>query len=269
MIMISERWIRAVVASGALLCTTHAHAHFKLLKPASWLNEDQLGGPQKGSPCGPGNSKPFIGDDKQPNPVSDAVTTFHAGETITVEMDETVYHPGYFRISLAKTTAAEATSEDFPDPALTDPVACYYDKAAVKSAPHDNVLGDGLFTAEAKSAVGRQLKQEVKLPDEPCDQCTLQIVQVMDGHGASSCFYYHCADIKIVAADGDSGGAGSAGRATSNAAGSAGGATPASSEDDGGCSVSHAGAQSSTAAAWCLSLGLAVVLARRRRSAHR
>jgi hypothetical protein len=268
MTMISERWVLGVVASATLLCTGHAHAHFKLLKPASWLNEDSLGGPQKGSPCGPGNSKPFIGDDKQPNPVSDATTTFRAGETITVELDETVYHPGYFRISLAKTTAAEATSENFPDPALTDPVACFYDKAAVKTAPHDNVLGDGLFTAEAKSAVGRQLKQEVKLPDEPCDHCTLQIVQVMDGHGASSCFYYHCANIQIVAADGDSGGAGSAGHAPSNAAGSAGGASPASSEDDGGCSVSYAGARSSAAAAWCF-LGVAVVLARRRRSARR
>jgi hypothetical protein len=266
MIRISERWISGAIAAAALSCTTHAHAHFKLLQPASWLNEDDLGGPQKGSPCGPGNSRPFIGDDKQPAPLSNSVTTFHTGETITVELDETVYHPGYFRISFARTTAANATSKDFPDPALTDPMGCYYDKAAVKTAAHDDVLADGLFMAEAKSAEGRQLKQDVKLPDEPCDGCSLQIVQVMEGHGASSCFYFHCADIKIVAANGASG-AGAAGHASSNDAGSSGAASPesASSKDDGGCSLSRPGARSPAAAAWCL-LGLAAVFARRRRT---
>src|SRR3954466_2567799 len=118
MIRISQRWISGAIAVAALSWTTHAHAHFKLLQPASWLNEDALGGPQKGSPCGPGNTRPFLGDDVQPIPTGDTVTTFHAGETIKLQLQETVYHPGYFRVSFAPVAAADATSSEFPDPAL-------------------------------------------------------------------------------------------------------------------------------------------------------
>ena len=189
-----------------LLCSGTAHAHFKLLQPASWLNEDHLGGPQKGSPCGPGNTRPFIGDDVKPVPVSGAVTSFTAGQTISVQWQETVYHPGYFRIAIAKHQAAAADGGDFPDPPLTDTENCHFDHAALRTSPHDNVLADGLFQATEMSAQPRSFQQQVKLPDEPCDTCSLQVVQVMEGHPASSCFYFHCADIKIApkkaAADG-------------------------------------------------------------------
>jgi hypothetical protein len=278
---------RAATSLALLSCATHAHAHIKQLKPASWLIESNLGAPQKGSPCGPGDARPFIGDDVQPIPVSDAVTTFRAGETIAVEWDETVYHPGYFRISLARTRAAEATSEDFPDPPLIDPMACTFDEAAVATTPHDNVLADGLFKSTEVFGEGRSLKHEVTLPDEPCDHCTLQIVQVMKDHGGSSCFYFHCAEIEIVAAGeggsdagaaGSAAGAGAAGAKAADAGPSgSGGRTDAGSPDkrsDGaaedsdsdGCAVSHAGAGSSAAAGWCL-LGIALAYyGRRRRS---
>jgi hypothetical protein len=250
-----KRWITGGLASFALLCSAQAHAHFKQLAPASWLNQDALGGPQKGSPCGPGNTRPFIGDDVQPIPASNAVTTFHAGETITVRWQETVYHPGYFRISLAPVHAADATSSDFPNPALTDPDNCHYDPAAVQTVPHDNVLADGLFMVDDQNGSNRSLMQDVKLPDEPCDHCTLQVVQVMEGHPAASCFYFHCAEIKILPA------------AMSGAAGTgaaaAGSSAPASTQKSSGCSVTNAGAASSTAVAWCL-LALAVLRARRR-----
>jgi Lytic polysaccharide mono-oxygenase, cellulose-degrading len=251
-----EQRIAGALMCLMVLCTTHAHAHFKLLKPTSWLTEDELGGPQKGSPCGSGNTRPFIGDDVQPIPASDAVTTFHAGETITVELQETVYHPGYFRISVAPTSAADATSADFPDPPLTDPVDCHYDHAAVQTHPHEDVLADGIFMAAEQNGTNRSLRQEVKLPSEPCESCTLQVVQVMEGHPASSCFYFHCADIKILPASGSAG--------SGTAGGTAGTSGTGGKTDSGGCSVARAGARSSTAAAWCL-LGLASVFYRRRR----
>jgi hypothetical protein len=274
--MTRERWIGAVLMSVALLSTSYAHAHFKLLKPSSWLNEDELGGPQKGSPCGPGNAMPFVGDDMNPSPLSKAVTTFHAGETVTVELKETVYHPGYFRVSFAPKKAADATTADFPNPALTDPQACIYDKSAVKSAPHDNVLADGMFMVDSQNGTGRSLMQDVKLPNEPCEECSLQVVQVMEMHGGSSCYYFHCADIKIVAAEG-----GSAGSTPSETAGSmsagTGATTPAkpttptkpnaTNTSDSGCSIARLGARESAKAAWCL-VGVAAVLLRRRR-AHR
>ncbi|HKP61318.1 MAG TPA: SCE4755 family polysaccharide monooxygenase-like protein, partial [Polyangiales bacterium] len=182
--------IAATLTSAVLLCSAPVYAHFKQLQPASWLNEDELGAPQKGSPCGPGNSRPFIGDDVQPIPESGALTTFRAGETITVQLQETIYHPGYFRISIAETSAAEATTADFPDPALTDTENCHYDHAAVMTTPHGQVLGDGLFMASELSAENRSLMTQVKLPDKPCEHCALQVVQVMEGHPASSCFYF-------------------------------------------------------------------------------
>jgi hypothetical protein len=198
--MRKERWVGLALAGFSLLCAARAEAHFRLVQPPSWLNEDSLGGPQKGSPCGPGNTMLILGDDVQPVPASNAVTTFSAGQTIVFQLDETVYHPGYFRVSLAHTKAASATTADFPNPPLTDTVNCHYDTQAVRTGAHDNVLADGLFMAEGQEGTNRSLMSSVTLPNEPCEACSLQVVQVMEGHPGSSCFYFHCADIKIVAA---------------------------------------------------------------------
>ena len=238
--MQGQRWITLALGSFALLCAARAHAHFHLQEPASWLNEDMLGGPQKGSPCGPGNSRPFIGDDIQPAPTSGAVTRYHAGEKVTVKWQETIYHPGYFRIAIAKTRAADATAEDFPDPPLTDTENCHYDQAAVQTMPHGDVLADGLFMASETSAANRSLMHEITLPDEPCESCTLQVVQVMEGHPAASCFYFHCADIEILPADEGAGasGSGGGGRGGDEPGADGGGAGgPKSGSDDGGCSI--------------------------------
>lgn len=248
-------WFGSVVGV-LLLSSAHSHAHFKLLKPTSWLNETDLGGPQKGSPCGPGNKMLFLGDDVQPVPFSNAVTTFRAGETITVQLDETIYHPGYFRISLAKVRAKDATTKDFPDPPLTDLQDCHFDWNAVKTVPHDNVLADGLFKAtkpEGEDTPNRSLMQAVTLPNEPCENCSLQIVQVMEGHPAASCFYFHCADIKIVAGEA---GAGDAGTSVT---------PPGSADDDGGCSVHAVGAARAAAWPWLLLMAALGRRARRRK----
>lgn len=289
-------WRVFSLAGACWLAAAHADAHIKLLKPASWLNEDPLGGPQKGSPCGPGNTQLFIGDDVQPVPVSNMTTTFQPGETITVQWDETIYHPGYFRIALAKTAAADATTADFPDPPLSDPQGCLFDKAAVPTGPHDNVLADGLFMVDAPTGEPRSgLKAEVKLPDEPCEHCTLQIVQVMDAHPAASCFYFHCADLTIAAGSGSAdagqsmgepldastGGDAStsavdasqttsdAGQAALPDAGAmgAGTANPSDSKDDGGCAVRRVGRGGAGADVWLLGLAGALwTVARRRRN---
>ena len=61
--MTRVRWFGGVAAGALLLSAAPSEAHIKLLKPTSWLTEDDLGGPQKGSPCGPGNTKLFLGDE--------------------------------------------------------------------------------------------------------------------------------------------------------------------------------------------------------------
>lgn len=194
-----------------------AYAHFKLLSPDSWLKEDSVGGPQKGSPCGPGNTG-LLGDDVTPIPTSGAVTEVHAGDTITVKIQETVYHPGYFRIALAE------KRDDFTIPAVDNPMSCAFDLNKVPTGAHDNVLADGLFKVESMSGSNRMLMQDVKLPDKACDKCTLQVVQVMLNHGLNSCYYYHCADLKILPAGATGSAAAGSGGSANSAAGSGAGA---------------------------------------------
>src|SRR5690348_4046058 len=70
-----------------------ADAHFRLLEPASWLIEDERGDPQKAGPCGGTNA-----DYGKP---SYAVTRVTGGSKLHVKVQETVYHPGHYRVALA------------------------------------------------------------------------------------------------------------------------------------------------------------------------
>lgn len=216
-----------------------AHAHFKLLSPDSWLKEDSAGGPQKGSPCGPGNTG-LLGDDVTPIPTSGAITEVHAGDTITVKLQETVYHPGYFRIALAE------KRDDFTIPPVDDPSSCAFDLEKVPTGAHDNVLADGLFKVEAASGSNRMLMQDVKLPDKACDKCTLQVVQVMLNHGLNSCYYYHCADLKILPA-GSSPAAGSGGAESAAGMGSSAGAGASAGSSTAGSIATPSGMAGTTA----------------------
>jgi len=59
-----------------------AFAHFRLLEPASWLQESQLGDPQKAAPCG--------GTSADPGKPTDKVTTVTGGEKLHLRIQETV-----------------------------------------------------------------------------------------------------------------------------------------------------------------------------------
>jgi hypothetical protein len=231
--------------------SSSAHAHIKLLKPTSWLKEDDLGAPQKGGPCGPGGA-----DDVQPMPLSNEVTTAHAGDTVMVEFQETVHHPGWFRISLA------ADTSEFEEIKFPNTADCTYDMATVPKEPHGNVLADGVGMDTALLGDNRTLTQMVKLPDAPCEKCTLQVIQVMAdaAHSPPGCIYHHCAILKILPKAGAAAGSGgasagaaagsggsAAGAGGSTGAGSAGaGATvvarPAGGAGAGGSSTTTAGA---------------------------
>ncbi|MET0389440.1 MAG: SCE4755 family polysaccharide monooxygenase-like protein, partial [Polyangiales bacterium] len=204
----------ALIASA--LVPAAVHAHIKLTKPASWIVESSLGDPQKSGPCGPG-----AGDAMTP---TDMVTTFQAGEEIEVEWTETIPHPGHFRIAVAKDRAALA------DPELSMiGSACDYDESMPPVAA-GNVMADNLHPRSRdgfSARSGETFTSKVTLPSEPCEKCTLQLIQWMESH-PKPCIYYHCADIKIVAAEGGAAGAANNGGSGGNAspvAGSA-GATP-------------------------------------------
>ena len=78
---------------GLGLVPEASQAHFRLLAPASWIEENALGDPQKAAPCGGTNTdfgKPTY-----------AVTPVVGGSLLHVTVQETVYHPGHYRIALA------------------------------------------------------------------------------------------------------------------------------------------------------------------------
>src|ERR1043166_6162285 len=78
---------------GMVMVPTLSFAHFKLLAPAGWIAEDDRGDPQKAAPCG-GTSKDF-------GKTTYAVTDVKGGSQLHSKVQETIYHPGHFRIALA------------------------------------------------------------------------------------------------------------------------------------------------------------------------
>src|SRR6266567_1643645 len=92
---------RLTIVSAVLVAVVPAvtHAHFKLMEPASWIVEDDRGDPQKGFPCGGSNT-----DYGKP---SYAVTQAVGGSKIHLKVQETIYHPGHYRVALAVNSPAE------------------------------------------------------------------------------------------------------------------------------------------------------------------
>ena len=97
-----------VVALTALQASTFAH--FKLLEPASWINADQRGDPQKVGPCG--------GDPKGENEklLTNAITKITGGSKLHLRIQETIFHSGHYRVALAVNSRTELP----PDPATVE-----------------------------------------------------------------------------------------------------------------------------------------------------
>lgn len=103
---------------------------------------------------------------------------YKAGETVTVEWEETIKHTGKFQFFFA--TANDSglfTGSGTPPTPLLE----------VQENPN-------LPAVTGYSA-------QLKLPDTPCDACTLQMIQVMlDNHPTMPTYYYSCADVKLTPA---------------------------------------------------------------------
>lgn len=100
-------------------------------------------------------------------PRSDSPAVFTAGETITVEFESTIYHQGHFRIAFSP-----GNDQGFDDHVLADNIPDY-------SGQHYR-------------------SYEITLPEDPCTDCTLQLIQVMMDRTPPT-NYYACADIQLVA----------------------------------------------------------------------
>ena len=115
---------------------TAAYAHFKLLEPASWLVENDRGDPQKAGPCGGSNT-----DWGKP---SYAITKAVGGQKLHVKIQETIYHPGHYRVALAVNSPTELPLD--PQTTTRDTEKGPWSvSAAIQSPPTIPVLADGLF----------------------------------------------------------------------------------------------------------------------------
>jgi hypothetical protein len=185
--------IRLALAAALLVSVvpTVTQAHFKLLEPASWLVEDDRGDPQKSGPCGGSNT-----DYGKP---SYAVNQAVGGSKLHLKVQETIYHPGHYRVALAVNSPAELPVD--PKAATTDtdrgPRSV---SAEIQNPVQVPVLADGLFVHTAK--VDAPFETDVILPNINCKRCTLQVIQFMEQHGVNNpgmFTYHHCAVVQITA----------------------------------------------------------------------
>src|SRR4051812_45718907 len=92
-----------VVAALTVAVQTATFAHFKLVEPASWLVENDRGDPQKAGPCGGSNT-----DWGKPSYVIGKAV---GGQTIHLKVQETIYHPGHYRVALAVNSPTELPAD--------------------------------------------------------------------------------------------------------------------------------------------------------------
>ncbi|HTV21616.1 MAG TPA: SCE4755 family polysaccharide monooxygenase-like protein [Polyangiaceae bacterium] len=211
------RFLSSLVSSSA--CATaiaffasSAAAHIELVEPAPRYELPA----NKSCPCGDGDSnrRCMVTAEESHDPArSSTVTTFEAGSTIHVVADEYIDHAGRMRVAFDDDGADLA---DFNKP--------------------ENILADVPDPSESGLSMANPHVWEfdVKLPDEPCDNCTLQVIQAMHGDTENPVMdpaplstYYTCADIRIVPKGsleaGEGGGSAGTGSGGSANAGEAGG----------------------------------------------
>jgi Lytic polysaccharide mono-oxygenase, cellulose-degrading len=100
-------------------------------------------------------------------PKAATVPTLNAGDKITVNWEETINHPGRFEFRFSTDN----------DVTFSQPVTV--EDTATGPTPH-------------------QYSIELTLPSVTCEQCTLQLVQVMTENPQNPSLYYSCADFRLV-----------------------------------------------------------------------
>lgn len=173
----------AVLGASALVPTI-SQAHFTLVSPPAATQQDALGNPQKAPPCG----------DDGTAMATNVVTPYGPGDTVTVTIDETIFHPGHYRIALAVNDPSELP----PEPEVT-PGATPCGSAPIDPNPAFPVLADGVF--EHTEPFTEPQSIDITLPDDiTCTHCTLQVIQFMSNHALNNpggCYYHHCATLEV------------------------------------------------------------------------
>ena len=169
-------------------------AHFKLLEPASWLVENERGDPQKSGPCGGSNT-----DWGKPSYI---ITKAVGGQKFHIKVQETVYHPGHYRVALAVNSPTELPAD--PQVTTRDSERGPWSLSAlIQNPPQIPVLADGLFVHSTRpTGQAAPFETDIQLPNINCKKCILQVVQFMAEHAFNNpggYTYHHCAELQITA----------------------------------------------------------------------
>ncbi len=207
------RFVIASVAALAFTLPALASAHTRLEMPKPLTQNDNA----KSGPCGC-----YFGAPEDPNedltpeecPGTYDITELTAGSQVQIAWMETVNHNGAFRLSFSNKPVDQVTKADMEG-------GIVYDEP------------------DMNTDTTTPLTTTVTVPNEACDNCTLQLRQDM-----GNSFYYSCAAVRIVA-EGTGGGS-----ATTTTTGSGAGGDPSTSSTGAGgapASSSASGFESSGA----------------------
>jgi len=187
-----------LTAATVALLSTVTDAHFLLIQPAPTILQSKLGDPQKLAPCGGLSANAAANRPANPGTPSGAVTSITGGSMFHILVQETVFHPGHYRVALARTAALLP-----PDPVVTTRTSDRGDQsvsAVIQESPVAPVLVDGLFPHTEKPT--GLWEADIPIPNISCPTCLLQIVEFMAEHGRNAdgdFSYHHCATVNITA----------------------------------------------------------------------
>ena len=196
--MMKSRLLWTVVAAVVFVSTV-ADAHFVLISPAASLQQNRLGDPQKIGPCGGVSANPGRGTPANPGVPSGAVTSVKGGTMLPLMVQEAIYHPGHYRVALARTMAQLP-----PDPIVTTADTgrgLRSQSAVIQNPPTAPVLLDGIFAHTERPA--QNFESEIPIPNITCPNCILQVIEFMADHPGIAVdgghMYHHCAVLNITA----------------------------------------------------------------------
>jgi hypothetical protein len=192
-----QRLVLAVIVAAAM--SSLANAHFVLIVPAASKAQNRLGDPQKIGPCGGVSANPARGTGANPGVPSGAITNVKGGTNLPLMVQETIFHPGHYRVALARTEAQLP-----PDPVVTTvqtEKGSRSQSAVIANPPEAPVLLDGIFAHTERPT--QNFETEIPIPNISCPNCVLQVIEFMADHpgiavdGGHS--YHHCAVLNITA----------------------------------------------------------------------
>jgi hypothetical protein len=179
--------MRSLAVLFLVVATGTANAHFILMAPAAYSVQDSFGLPEKSAPCGQD-------DPGTPIVATPDETTFAEGSTVAITINEAIYHPGHYRVSVAQNEAA------LPDDPLVTVGDTACGSAVIETTPTLPVVADNLLVHTATFTAPQTV--QVTLPmGLTCAHCLLQVVEFMSDHPLNNpggCFYHHCARVSIT-----------------------------------------------------------------------